>query len=92
MDPFVILISILVLATVTTLVLALAGRRDVNSGTMKQRLEAFRGNDQAIITEIGDGEKSHFKQREYSGLPILSAFFGRDRREASSWRAGVPCW
>jgi len=94
MDPFVILISILVLATVTTLVMSLAGRRDVNSGTMNKRLQAFRGDDQVIITEIGEVEKSHLKQREYSGLPILSAFFGGMKGSEGVAlqleRAGVP--
>lgn len=94
MDPIVILISILVLTTVTTLFMGLAGKRDISSGTMKRRLDAFRGNEAPVHVEAGDEDASLFKHREYSGVPILSTFFaglkGSENVAMQLERAGVP--
>ncbi len=94
MDPLVILISILVLGTITALVLGLAGRRDLRAGRMQKRLDAFKGEDPGRTVVDAEVEGPHFKQREYSGLPILSAFFqgmkGSEAVAVQLDRAGVP--
>jgi tight adherence protein B len=94
MNPIVLVICLLVVATVVTLLLAVFRKEDLRSDAMKKRLAVFQGDEQGVVDEMPEGEESHFKHREYSGLPILSAFFqGRKGSEATAIqleRAGVP--
>jgi tight adherence protein B len=95
MDPMVIIISLMVLATVTVLVLALSGRATLRSGHMQKRLDAFRTDSPTgEVDAESEEEGPHFRHREYSGLPILSAFFagmkGSENVAVQLERAGVP--
>jgi len=92
MEPIILAICALVLFTITTLVLAVSGRRDGATSAMASRLEALKV-DTTAAAHVAD--KSALKVvRSYSGLPILSAFFARLKgSEAVAIgleRAGVP--
>jgi tight adherence protein B len=92
MDPIIIAISVLVFASVFAFI-ALVFRRsdDSPSKAFESRLQAFRTDDSP---EVQEQEGSAFKQIEYSGIPGMSAIFGRMRgSEATALqleRAGVP--
>ena len=92
MDPIVIVISALVFLTFVTGALALSGKRDITSKAMQHRLAVFKGAERVTLDE--PQTESHFKQREYSGVPVLSRFFqgrkGSDEVAVQLERAGVP--
>jgi tight adherence protein B len=92
MDPIILIISGLVLAFVVTFVLAI-GKREARSKFVEARLQAFRNAEQPSKA-TADGEGDAFKHRSYSGIPILSGFFGRLRGSDATAlmleRAGVP--
>jgi tight adherence protein B len=92
MDPIIFVISALVFLTFVTGALALSGKRDITSKAMHQRLAVFKGAERVILDE--PETESHFKQREYSGVPVLSRFFqgrkGSDEVAVQLERAGVP--
>ncbi len=94
MDPVVIVISVFVFLTFFVFMLSLgAGKKDLNSKAMRQRLAAFQSVDAPVAAE--PSAEAHLKQqREYSGLPILSAFFqgrkGADEVALHLERAGIP--
>lgn len=91
MDPFVILISAIVLLAVFLLVAGIGSLRGKGGG-MAKRLEAFRPE---LDSEPGSEEVGpRLRQRSYSGLPVLSAFLsqfkGSEQIALHLERAGVP--
>jgi tight adherence protein B len=92
MDPIIIVISVLVFLTFVTGALAMSGKPDITSKAMQQRLAVFKGAERVILDD--PETESHFKQREYSGVPVLSRFFqgrkGSDAVAVQLERAGLP--
>jgi tight adherence protein B len=74
----IIIISGLVLVTVVLFLLAVFGRRKTPQDVLASRLEAFKNDPTGAAAAAAEGkEESAFKQRRsYSGIPLLSAFFG----------------
>ena len=73
----VIIISFLVLITVALATLAIFGKRTPND-VLASRLEAFKNDPTgAAAAAARPSDESAFKERRsYSGIPLLSAFFG----------------
>ena len=95
MDPLLIVIALTVLLAVFSTVV---GIRSARRSAIEQRLESFKserqgGGDRGDAAK-GDEEGPVLRQRSYSGLPLLGAFFGQFRGSeqvaVSLERAGVP--
>lgn len=74
----VIIISLLVLSTVVLATLAVFGGKRSPKDVLASRLEAFKNDPTgAAAAAAKPSDESAFKERRsYSGIPLLSAFFG----------------
>jgi tight adherence protein B len=91
MDPLVVIITVLVLAAVALLVLAL-GKREPKSRFVEARLQAFRTEEQSAGPE--KPESDAFRHKSYSGIPLLSHLLARmgssEATAVALEAAGVP--
>ncbi len=91
MDPLVILIALFVALAIFLVVSGLRASTRAD-GSMASRLEVYRQGEGQPVSQ--EQQTARFKERSYSGLPVLSAFLGQFKGSETLAlhleRAGVP--